>query len=60
MADQPRYPDTDDNTGVGPDPGSTTGKPRWVKVAIVVVVLVLLLLIALLITGGHGPPAGGH
>jgi hypothetical protein len=53
------YPPVPD-TGVGPDPGSTTGKPRSVKVAIVVVVLILVLLVVLLIAGGHGPPAGGH
>jgi hypothetical protein len=60
MADPPRYPDTDDDTGVGPDRGPSTGKPRWVKVAIIVVVLVLVLLVVLLATGGHGPPEGGH
>ncbi|MGH2746534.1 MAG: hypothetical protein ACRDKB_01250 [Actinomycetota bacterium] len=60
MADPPRNLETDDDTGVGPDPGSTTGKPRSVKVAIVVVVLILVLLVVLLIAGGHGPPAGGH
>jgi hypothetical protein len=60
MTDPPRYPDTGDDTGVGSDRGSSTGKPRWVKVAIVVVVLVLVLLAALLVSGGHGPPAGGH
>lgn len=57
MADPPRRAETDDDT---PDPGSTTGKPRSVKVAIVVVVLILVLLVVLLIAGGHGPPAGGH
>jgi hypothetical protein len=60
MADPPRYPNTGDDTGAEPDRESSTGKPRWVKVAIIVVVLVLVLLVALLVTGGHGPPAGGH
>jgi hypothetical protein len=60
MADPPCYTDTDDDSGVEPDHESSTGKPRWVKVAIIVVVLVLVLLVVLLVTGGHGPPAGGH
>jgi hypothetical protein len=35
--------DTGDDTGVGPDRGSTTSTPRWVKVSgIIVIVLVLL------------------
>jgi hypothetical protein len=58
--DPPRYPDTDDDTGVGPDSGSSTGKPLWVKVAIIVVVLILVVLVVLMLTGGHGPPEGGH
>src|SRR6266540_882350 len=47
MVDPPPYPDTGDDTGVGPDRGSTTsaprypGMPRWVKASgIVVLVLV--------------------
>lgn len=54
MADLP--PESD----VGPDHGSTTGMPRWVKVsaiaAIAAVVVVLLVVAVLLISGGeHGP-----
>ncbi len=71
MANPPPYPDTGNDTGVGPGRGSTTttptypGTPRWVKVSgIVVLVLVLLLVIMLFAGGGrHGPgrhtPAGG-
>ena len=67
MADPPRYPDTRDDTDVGPDRESTTGTPRWVKVfGIIALVVVLLFVIALLTgRGGHGPgrhtrSAGGH
>jgi len=47
VADLPPFPDsngdTGDDTGVGPDRGSTTSTPRWVKVSgIIVIVLVLL------------------
>lgn len=48
----------------GPDRGSTTGTPLWVKVlGIIVIVLVLLFVVLLLTPGGHGPrrhiPSGG-
>ena len=65
MADQPPYPDTGDDTGVGRDPGSAPGTPRWVKVfGISFIVLVLLVVVMLLVGGGsHGPgrhlPSGG-
>lgn len=57
MADPPRYLDAGDDTGVGPDRGSTTGTPRWVKVfGIIGLVLVLLFVIMLFLGGGgHGP-----
>jgi len=59
MADPPRYPDTDDDTGVGPDRESTTGTPRWVKVFGIIALVVVLLFVILLFTrgpgGGHGP-----
>jgi hypothetical protein len=57
MADPPRYPETGDDTGVGPDRGSPPSTPRWVKVfGIIVLVLVLLVVVMLLIGGGnHGP-----
>jgi hypothetical protein len=66
MADPPPSPDTSDDTGVGPDRGSTSGTPRWVKVfGIIAAVVVLLLVILLLTGGGHGPSRhtgglGGH
>lgn len=58
MADPPPYPDTSDDTGVGPDRGSTTGTPRWVKVLGIVGLVVVLLVVVMMFTGGgddHGP-----
>ncbi|MGH8774721.1 MAG: hypothetical protein ACRDWI_05950 [Jiangellaceae bacterium] len=58
MADPPRYPDTGDETGVGPDRRSTTGTPRCVKVSGVVALVVVLLFVILMLTGvgrEHGP-----
>ena len=50
MADLPRSPDT------GPDRPSTSGTPRWVKVAGIIALAVVLLLVILLLSGGnHGP-----
>jgi hypothetical protein len=50
MADLPPSPDT------GPDRTSTTGTPRWVKVAGIIALAVVLLLVILLLSGGnHGP-----
>jgi hypothetical protein len=56
MTDPPRYPDTADGTGVGPDREPTTRTPRWVKVfGIISAVVVLVLVILLLLRNGHGP-----
>jgi hypothetical protein len=58
MADPPPYPNTGDDTGVGPDRESTTGTPRWVKVFGIIALVVILLFVILLLTrgpGGHGP-----
>ena len=57
MADQPGYPDTGGDTGVGRD---REGLPRWVKVSLIIlaVVVVLVVIVMLLFsggTGGHGP-----
>jgi hypothetical protein len=60
MADQLPY--TGDDSGAGPDRGSTIGTPRWVKVCgIVIVIVLLLLMVALHLTGAFGPGLhGGH
>lgn len=50
----------------GPDRGSTTSTPRWVKVFGIIVIVLLLLFVILHLTGGgfsgHRPPIehGGH
>jgi hypothetical protein len=69
MADPPPY-DSNRGTGVGPDPGSTAGTPRWVKVFGLIALVVVLVVVILLLAGGgggHGPgrhtaarDAGGH
>jgi hypothetical protein len=58
VADPPPYPDTGDDTGVGPDRGSATGTPRWVKVLGISIAIVLVLLFVVLhLTGTRGPGA---
>jgi hypothetical protein len=54
MADPPRYPDSGDDTGVGPDRESTTGTPRWVKVFGIIAAVLVLLFVIMVLTG-HGP-----
>ncbi|MGP3924905.1 hypothetical protein [Streptomyces sp. 8N616] len=49
---------TDDGTGVGPDRGSTTGAPRWVKVFGVAFIAALIVAFVLMHTIGGG--MGGH
>jgi hypothetical protein len=58
MADPPPYPDTGDDTRVGPERGSASGTPRWVPVLGVVIATVLaLLLVVLHLTCVLGPGA---
>jgi len=68
MADLPPYPDTGDDTGVGPHRGTTAvypGTPRWVKVFGIIALVLVLLVVVMIFTGGgsHGPgrhlPSGG-
>jgi hypothetical protein len=60
MADPPRYPNTDNDTGVGPERGSATGTPRWVKVLGIIVAVLILLFVILIFAGGHDPSMWGH
>jgi hypothetical protein len=60
MADVTSYLDKGNDTGVGPNHGSTYTTPRWVKVfgIILIIVLVLLFLAQHLVfesMGGHMP-----
>jgi hypothetical protein len=54
MADQPRSPDTTDDTGKGPGRGPIIGTPRWVKVFGIIAAGLVVLVIIMLLTG-HGP-----
>ena len=60
MADPPRYPDTDGDSGddadSGPGGDAPPGTPRWVKVLGIVALAALLLVVLLLLVGGHTPP----
>jgi hypothetical protein len=58
MAGPTRSSNAGDDPGGGPNPGSVTGTPRWVKVFGIIVLIVVLLVVILLLTrgpGGHGP-----
>jgi hypothetical protein len=61
MADLPPYPDSNGDTGEGPDRGSTTSTPCWVKVFGIIAIVLVLLLVILHLTGGglggHTPPS---
>jgi hypothetical protein len=61
MADLPPYPDSNGDTGVGSDRGSTTSTPRWVYAFGLILILVVLLFVSLHLTGaglgGHTPPS---
>ncbi len=59
MADRSPYPDTSDDTGVGPDRGSPPSTPRWVKV-FGIIALVVVLLVAIMLISGHGPGRHMH
>ena len=58
MADPPRYPDSEGDTGVGPGRGSTTGIPRWVRLSVIIAAVLVLLVVIVMVAGGggeHGP-----
>jgi hypothetical protein len=54
MARPPRYPDTGDDTDVGPGPESTTERSHWVYVFWIVGIALILLLVVLHLTGTIG------
>ena len=60
MADPPSYPDTGDDTGVGPDRGSTSGTPLWVYVVLGIIAIGLVLLFVVLHLTGGGLGSGTH
>jgi hypothetical protein len=51
MADLPPYRDSNGDTGVGPDRGSTTSTPRWVKMFGLIALVLVLLFVILHLTG---------
>jgi hypothetical protein len=57
MADLPRNPDSDSDTGddtrARPDRRSSTGTPRWVTV-VGIIVVVLLVVVMMVAGGAHG------
>jgi hypothetical protein len=57
MAEHPPYSGAEDDTGVRPEPESTTRTPRWVKVFGIIAIVVALLFAVMLLAGGgrHGP-----
>jgi len=61
MADPPRYPDSNSDTGddtrVRPTADRPPSTPRWVKVFGIIVIVVVLLVAAMMFMGGgeHGP-----
>jgi hypothetical protein len=56
MADPPRYPETEEDAGPGPDDESTRGTPRWVFVLGIIIAIALVALMLLLhLTGTLGP-----
>jgi len=58
MADPPDYPDTTEDTGVGPDHESPVGTRRRVSVLGIAIAIVLVLLFVVLhLTGTLGPGA---
>lgn len=55
MASPPRYPNTDDDTGVRHDRGSTPSTSRWVYAVGIAVIALVVLLVVLHVTGTVGP-----
>ncbi len=58
MAELPYHPDTDDDSAVGPDLGSTAGARRWIAVVgISIAIVAVLAMVVLHLTGTIGPGA---
>ena len=51
MADLAPDRDSNGDTGVGPDRGSTTSTPRWVKMFGIIALVLVLLFVILHLTG---------
>jgi len=57
MTELPYHPDTDDDTGAGPDRRSATKTPWGTYVFGVIVIALVLLFVVLHLTGTLGPGA---
>jgi hypothetical protein len=58
MTHQPRYQDSDEDTGAAREP--LTARQRWARVAVIAIVAALVLLMVILhITGTLGPGTHG-
>jgi hypothetical protein len=56
MADPPRYPQDEEDTGAGPDRGAGSSTPRWVFVfGIIIAIAVIGLIVLLHLTDILGP-----
>ncbi len=56
MADPPRHPENEEDTGVGPDHGAPRSTRRWAFVlGIVMAIALVALMIFLHLTGTLGP-----
>ena len=58
MTDPTSHPETREDTQAGPDGGSLTGMPGWVKISLIIVAALVALFVVLRITGvggEHGP-----
>ena len=51
MAEPPSYPDSDDDTGTGPNRESPPSTPRWVYVFGIIAIVLVLLVVFLHVTG---------
>jgi hypothetical protein len=59
MADQPRHPDTGDDTSTGTSAVPGAARPHWKVALVIVIVATLLLLIVLHVTGVVGANTNG-
>jgi hypothetical protein len=55
MADHPRHPDTDEQIGVGHDPGPPTGSSLATYAIAIVAIVLVVGLVVLHLTGVMGP-----
>jgi hypothetical protein len=58
MADPPRHPGTEEDTGVRPDRGASRPAPRWaIVLGIIIAIALVVLMVVLHLAGTLGPGA---